>query len=51
MNPDPIRTLTSQLARLPGIGERTATRLVHHLLPRVRLELLRHFLRRPVLHR
>jgi recombination protein RecR len=29
---DPIRTLTSQLARLPGIGERTAMRLVHHLL-------------------
>jgi recombination protein RecR len=29
---DPIRTLTSQLARLPGIGERTATRLVLHLL-------------------
>lgn len=29
---DPIRTLTSQLARLPGIGERTALRLVHHLL-------------------
>jgi recombination protein RecR len=24
--------LVSQLARLPGIGERTATRLVHHLL-------------------
>jgi len=29
---DPIQTLTSQLARLPGIGTRTATRLVHHLL-------------------
>jgi recombination protein RecR len=29
---DPIRDLTSQLARLPGIGTRTATRLVHHLL-------------------
>lgn len=29
---DPIRVLTSQLARLPGIGERTATRLVLHLL-------------------
>jgi recombination protein RecR len=29
---DPIRVLTSQLARLPGIGERTALRLVHHLL-------------------
>ena len=29
---DPIRALVSQLARLPGICERTATRLVHHLL-------------------
>jgi recombination protein RecR len=29
---DPIRALVSQLSRLPGIGERTATRLVHHLL-------------------
>ncbi|MCC7071268.1 MAG: recombination protein RecR [Deltaproteobacteria bacterium] len=29
---DPIRTLVHQLSRLPGIGERTATRLVHHLL-------------------
>jgi recombination protein RecR len=29
---DPIRTLVSQLARLPGIGERSAMRLVHHLL-------------------
>ncbi len=29
---DPIRSLVSQLSRLPGIGERTATRLVHHLL-------------------
>jgi recombination protein RecR len=29
---DPIRVLVSQLARLPGIGERTATRLVHYLL-------------------
>jgi recombination protein RecR len=29
---DPIRALTSQLSRLPGIGERTALRLVHHLL-------------------
>lgn len=37
---DPIRTLTSQLARLPGIGERTATRLVHHLL-RTDRELMR----------
>lgn len=31
-NPDPVRSLTSQLARLPGIGERTARRLVYHLL-------------------
>lgn len=31
-NGDPIRSLVSQLSRLPGIGERTATRLVHHLL-------------------
>jgi recombination protein RecR len=37
---DPIRTLLSQLARLPGIGERTATRLVHHLLRQDR-ELMR----------
>ncbi len=29
---DPIRALVSQLSRLPGIGERTAMRLVHHLL-------------------
>jgi recombination protein RecR len=29
---DPIRALVSQLSRLPGIGERTATRLVHHML-------------------
>ena len=32
MAEDPIRTLTGQLARLPGIGERTARRLVYHLL-------------------
>jgi recombination protein RecR len=38
---DPIRVLTSQLARLPGIGERTALRLVHHLLRQDR-QLLRH---------
>ncbi len=31
-DPDPVRTLTGQLARLPGIGERTARRLVYHLL-------------------
>ena len=29
---DAIRTLVSQLSRLPGIGERTAARLVFHLL-------------------
>lgn len=32
MQNDPIRTLVGQLARLPGIGERTARRLVFHLL-------------------
>ncbi len=37
---DPIRTLVSQLSRLPGIGERTAVRLVHHLLRQDR-ELMR----------
>lgn len=37
---DPIRTLVGQLSRLPGIGERTATRLVHHLLRQDR-ELMR----------
>lgn len=37
---DPIRTLVSLLSRLPGIGERTATRLVHHLLRQDR-ELMR----------
>lgn len=40
MTTDPIRTLVSQLSRLPGIGERTATRLVHHLLRQDR-ELMR----------
>lgn len=40
MTGDPIRTLVSQLSRLPGIGERTATRLVHHLLRQDR-ELMR----------
>lgn len=29
---DPIAELVRLLARLPGIGERTATRLTHHLL-------------------
>lgn len=32
MAQDPIRVLVGQLARLPGIGERTARRLVFHLL-------------------
>lgn len=40
MTSDPIRTLVGQLSRLPGIGERTATRLVHHLLRQDR-ELMR----------
>jgi len=29
---DPIRRLVSELARLPGIGEKTATRLAFHLV-------------------
>jgi len=29
---DPIRRLVQELARLPGIGEKTATRLAFHLL-------------------
>src|SRR5688572_28860081 len=29
---DPIQRLVQQLARLPGIGEKTATRLAFHLL-------------------
>lgn len=29
---DPIGELVSLLARLPGVGERTATRLAHHVL-------------------
>jgi recombination protein RecR len=37
---DPVRTLVGQLSRLPGIGERSATRLVHHLLRQDR-ELMR----------
>lgn len=40
MSTDPIRTLVSLWSRLPGIGERTATRLVHHLLRQDR-ELMR----------
>ncbi len=31
-NDDPIADLVRLLARLPGIGERTATRLAHHIL-------------------
>ncbi len=30
--PDPIAELVDLLSRLPGIGERTATRLAHHIL-------------------
>lgn len=29
---DPLRTLVSRLCRLPGIGEKTATRLAFHIL-------------------
>ena len=29
---DPIRRLVQELARLPGIGEKTATRLAFHLI-------------------
>src|SRR5437588_11637827 len=29
---DPIRRLVQELARLPGIGEKTATRLAFHLV-------------------
>lgn len=32
MTDDPLGELVSLLARLPGIGERTATRLAHHVL-------------------
>lgn len=32
MAEDPVRVLVGQLSRLPGIGERTARRLVYHLL-------------------
>ena len=37
---DPIRVLVSQLSRLPGIGERTATRLVHHMLRSDRAQMI-----------
>ncbi len=30
--PDPLRRLTTELARLPGIGPKSAARLAHHLL-------------------
>jgi len=30
--PDPLARLTTELARLPGIGPKTASRLAHHLL-------------------
>ena len=29
---DPIGELVALLSRLPGVGERTATRLAHHVL-------------------
>jgi recombination protein RecR len=32
MSADPIRRLVQELARLPGIGEKTATRLAFHLI-------------------
>ncbi len=32
MHPGPINRLISELARLPGIGQRTAQRLAFHLL-------------------
>lgn len=32
MTPDPLNRLVAQLARLPGIGEKTAQRLAFHLL-------------------
>lgn len=32
MTPDPIQRLTAELARLPGIGEKTAQRLAFHIL-------------------
>src|SRR5258706_3894736 len=32
MGPDPIRRLVQELSRLPGIGEKTATRLGFHLV-------------------
>ena len=32
MTPDPIQRLTAELAKLPGIGEKTAQRLAFHIL-------------------
>ena len=32
MAADPIRRLVQELSRLPGIGEKTATRLAFHLV-------------------
>jgi recombination protein RecR len=32
VNPDPLQRLIGELARLPGIGPKTAGRLAHHLL-------------------
>jgi len=32
MSPDPLNRLVAQLARLPGIGEKTAQRLAFHIL-------------------
>ncbi|AKU89690.1 recombination mediator RecR [Vulgatibacter incomptus] len=32
MTPDPIQRLTAELAKLPGIGEKTAQRLAFHVL-------------------
>jgi recombination protein RecR len=40
MNPEPIRRLIVELAKLPGIGERTAERLAFHLLAAPRDEAL-----------
>lgn len=42
MTPDPLNRLVAQLAKLPGIGEKTAQRLAFHLLrsaPELALEL------------
>ncbi len=32
MTPDPLNQLVAQLARLPGVGEKTAQRLAFHIL-------------------